>query len=69
MSASMPNAVDIAGHGGGSITGLIWGLAFFPRVNSPSAKKVAMIGKVSVAMFFTIQIVVFYTATNPPVLG
>lgn len=34
-SSNRVYATDTYGHLGGALTGLIWGLAFFPRVKNP----------------------------------
>lgn len=35
---------DYAGHAGGAIAGLFWGLGFFPRTNTEFGKKLKYIG-------------------------
>jgi len=46
--------VDINGHVGGMITGLLWGLAFFPRVRSPSGLTQRKWGIVLLGIFFSV---------------
>lgn len=43
---------DIYGHLGGAITGLIWGLAFFPRVQNPQSARLKKIGFVITCLYF-----------------
>lgn len=65
MTSGAKNSVDVAGHGGGSIVGLLWGLAFFPRVKSPSGVKLGFCGKITLALFIVFCLLMFYLNTDP----
>jgi membrane associated rhomboid family serine protease len=43
-AAGSGSHIDYLGHLGGAIAGFIWGMAFMPRANSPSGKKMKNIG-------------------------
>jgi hypothetical protein len=48
------------GHLGGGICGMLWGLAFLPRVASPFTRKCQIIGQVGTLLMFVICISVLY---------
>ena len=51
-SSNRVYATDTYGHLGGALTGLIWGLAFFPRVKNPQSMKLKKIGRIIVISYF-----------------
>mgnify|MGYP003791097451 CR=1 FL=1 len=53
--------IDQMGHIGGAITGLVWGMAFFPRVRTDSGRKLKMIGLVGVLGFFVLFTALLFT--------
>jgi len=57
--------VDITGHIGGAIVGLIWGIAFFPRVKTANSAKLRLAGMVLTVSFFVILILYFYIFRTP----
>ena len=66
MSIGKDNYVDITGHIGGALCGLFWGMAFFPRVNHPSALKLKKVGLVLISLFFILFTTLFFTVRTPP---
>ena len=52
--------VDNMGHLGGAITGLFYGFAFFPRVQSPSGTKYRTAGFILLGLFFSLLIGLFF---------
>ncbi len=63
LSAEQPGSVDTTGHLGGAITGMIWGLAFFPR-NRHIGQGLKKYGKIMVAAYFILFFLFFYTLRN-----
>jgi membrane associated rhomboid family serine protease len=53
--------VDTYGHLGGAMTGLFWGLAFFPRVRNSQSLNLRKIGLVLIAVFFILLTVLLFT--------
>jgi len=49
---SEDGGTDTLGHIGGAITGLFWGMAFFPRVKSSYAHKMRLAGLCLTSSFF-----------------
>jgi len=60
-----PGVVDVTGHIGGAIVGLIWGLAFFPRVKTEVSAKMRLAGIVLTIGFFSILILYFFIFRKP----
>lgn len=52
--------VDSMGHLGGAITGLFYGFAFFPRVQSPAGTKYRTFGFILLALYFSLLIGLFF---------
>ena len=46
--------IDTMGHLGGSITGLLWGLAFFPRKKTRGSQQYKIAGLIGILAFFVI---------------
>jgi len=65
MPSRGSNMVDGYGHCGGAITGLLWGMAFFPRARSEGGNTLRKIGMVGVVTFFVLNFVLFYTVRKP----
>ena len=59
-SAGNAYGVDSMGHVGGALTGLIWGLAFFPRVENDLSVKLRKIGMGATAAFFLLFIMLLF---------
>lgn len=57
--------VDVNGHLGGMMTGLFWGMAFFPRTPSPSGMKLRMWGLILLSIFFSVQLACLFTVVHP----
>lgn len=55
-----PDQVDVSGHLGGSMVGLLYGLAFFPRTRGPSGEKLAFWGKALTMGFFGLCTILFF---------
>jgi membrane associated rhomboid family serine protease len=55
------SGVDTMGHLGGAIAGLLWGLAFFPRVKTPFGTKMRLFGFVTTGAFFALLLVLLFT--------
>ena len=56
------SSMDLAGHGGGIIFGLVFGFAFYPRANSPGGKKFRIAGlSLSVGLFVLMTGLLFGT--------
>ena len=53
--------VDTYGHLGGAITGLFWGLAFFPRVKNAHSAKLRVFGLGLTAGFFILFSLLVFT--------
>ena len=66
MSFQDSNTIDVYGHLGGTITGLIWGMAFFPRHRTPGAIKMRTAGLAMTALFFGLGFILFYTVHQVP---
>lgn len=58
--SKLGGGIDYLGHAGGAITGLVWGLAFFPRVHNEYSKKVKLWGMCGTATFFILFTLLFY---------
>ena len=56
-----PDQVDVTGHLGGSMIGLLYGLAFFPRANGPSGERMSFWAKIWMAGYFGIGLICFFT--------
>ena len=54
VASGLTPGVDWAGHLGGGIAGLFYGLAFFPRVRSSRIPMVGYIGLALFVSFFTL---------------
>jgi len=61
MGLGQPGTVDSTGHIGGGITGLFWGFAFFPRVNSSYGNKMRKAGLGLTLVWFLLFLILFYT--------
>jgi len=46
---------DYAGHAGGAISGLFWGLGFFPRANTDLGRKLKYWGMGLTAVYFILM--------------
>ena len=46
---------DYAGHAGGAISGLFWGMGFFPRANSEYGKKIKYWGIGLTCVYFILM--------------
>ena len=55
------SGIDYTGHLGGSIVGIIWSFAFFPRVKSPSGNKFRIAGIVLTSVFFLLLTILLFT--------
>ena len=65
MSYQSSGTVDTMGHLGGSMAGLFWGFAFFPRVRSQAGLNLRKVGLGLVALFYGLQIILFFTVRHP----
>lgn len=61
-SSGRHSTVDVYGHIGGAITGLLWGFAFFPRVKSGSGESLKKFGLIATPVYFVLFLMLFYTA-------
>lgn len=52
MGAGSGSNVDYLGHLGGAITGFVWGMAFMPRVASPTGATMKKVGIALTVVFF-----------------
>ena len=65
MMGGAGSQVDYLGHIGGSITGLIWGLAFLPRANTPGGATCKKVGLGLTVVFFGLCTGLLF-GLNPP---
>ena len=54
-------SVDWAGHGGGAIAGLLWGLAVLPRADTPYGKKLKLWGRALTVSWFVLFLLLLFT--------
>ena len=65
MTMGGDSTVDTYGHLGGALTGLIYGLAIFPRNRSQGGSKLRGIGLFLTGMYFTVNIILLYLVREP----
>ena len=53
---------DTQGHIGGALSGFLWAMAFFPRVKTPGAAKMRIVGLVGTAAFFIVFTVLLFSS-------
>ena len=61
IGSSGSSGIDYTGHLGGSIVGLIWSFAFFPRVKCESGNKFRIVGLVLTSIFFILLTILLFT--------
>ena len=65
MTFGADGTVDGYGHLGGAITGLIWGMAFFPRERTDAGNKIRTVGMACTGIWFSVMIICFFTVVDP----
>ena len=64
-SSDVDSVVDVWGHVGGAIVGLMWGLGFFPRVKTSVSAKLRLAGMVFTVGFFVLGTLGFFIFRHP----
>ena len=65
-AGSQGNSIDTYGHLGGALAGLFWGMACFPReTRNQTGQSLRKWGLGRTSVFFSLQIILFYTVKKP----